>query len=302
MTNDKTNRWPIVFWTVLLIAVVWSYWETAVSLAGQWWQNPDYLHCFLVPVVAGYLLWHRRGLLPPGQHTGSSWGLLFLAVAVAMRWASEYFYFGTLDRLSLLPFAAGMALLWAGLDGLRWAWPSVLFLVFMIPVPGTLAGIASQPLQRIGTEVSTYLIQFLGIPAVSQGNVILLSDSSIGVVEACSGLKMMMLFAAICVAAVFLMRLRGIDKIAILLSAIPIAVVANVFRITLTAILHETVSHELADRVFHDLAGFLMMPLAMVLVLLETWLMEHLFLDPASIGPVPVSLGAGSREQGASSQ
>ena len=295
MTNDGKNYGPVVGWAVLLGAVVWSHVETLAGLAGQWWQNPDYLHCFLVPVVAGYLLWHRRDLLSAGPRLGNSWGLLLLAVAVAMRWAAEYFYYGTLDRLALLPLAAGLAVLWAGLGGLRWAWPSVLFLVFMIPVPGTLAGIASQPLQRVGTLVSTYLIQVLGIPAVSQGNVSMLRDSSIGVVEACSGLKMMMLFAAICVAAIFLMRLRGIDKVAILLSAVPIAVVANVFRITLTAVLHEMVSHELADRVFHDLAGFLMMPLAMALVFLETWLLEHLFLDRASIGPVPVNIGAGSR-------
>jgi len=275
-------------WAGVAIALAWSYAAVLLGLVGHWWTTPDYQHCFLVPVVAGYLLWHRRDLLPAAPRAASSWGLALLAVSAAMRWASEYFYYNTLDPLSLLPCAAGLALLWAGWGGLRWAWPSIVFLVFMIPIPGTVAGWMSQPLQRIGTTLSTYLIQTLGIPAVAQGNVIALSAGSIGVVEACSGLRMLMLFIAVCVCAVLVLPLRPIDKIIVLLSAPPIAVVANVFRITVTAVLHDTVSQELADRVFHDLAGLLMMPLALALVLLETILLKHLLIDPSATGPMTV--------------
>ncbi len=282
-------------WGVLAVVILWSYGGVLVGLAGHWWTSPDYQHCFLVPIAGAYLLWHRRDLLPETPRNGSSWGFVLLGLAAVMRWAAEYFYYSTLDPLSLLPCLGGVALLWAGLPGLRWTWPAILFLVFMIPVPGTFAGWMSQPLQRIGTTAGTYLIQTLGIPAVAHGNVIALSDGSIGVVEACSGLKMLMVFFAVCTCAVLVLPLRWIDKLVILLSAAPIAVIANIFRITVTAVLHDTVGHELADRVFHDMAGLLMMPLALILIFVEIALLRRIFLEPT--GPMALD-GPEVRDEG----
>jgi exosortase/archaeosortase family protein len=117
----------------------------------------------------------------------------------------------------------------------------------------------------------------------------LTGGTQLGVVEACSGLRMLMLFFAICLGAAILLRRPLWEKIVIVISAIPIAVFSNVVRITLTAFLHEQVSAELADRVFHDLAGLLMMPLALLLLWGEMVLLGNLFLEPVSEGPL--SLG-----------
>ena len=73
------------------------------------------------------------------------------------------------------------------------------------------------------------------------------------------------MFFTLCVGAAFMMRKTPVwERMLIVVSAPPIAVLANVFRITLTAVLFEmahqwpsVVSKQFADKVFHDFAGLL---------------------------------------------
>jgi len=261
---------------LMAAVLVWVYSSPIAGLVGRWWNEPDYVYGFLVPVFAVVLLWTRRGMLKSITLQGSWWGIAFFALSAAMRWVSAYFYFRLLDPLSLVPCLAGIVLFVAGWQALRWAGPSILFLVFMVPAPGFVADLLSNPLQRIGTITGTYVLQTSGIPAVADGNVISLTEAELGVAEACSGLRMMMLFFAVCVGAVFLMKCRMWKKVFVVLSAIPIAVAANVVRVTATGILHETTSHELAEAVYHDLAGWFMMPLAVGLLWVEMAMISRL--------------------------
>jgi exosortase len=147
----------------------------------------------------------------------------------------------------------------------------------MIPLPGFVANLMGGPLQRLATIGSTYVIQTLGISAVAEGNVISLSDSTIGVAEVCNGLRNMMLFLAVCVGLVFISERTVIEKVIIVLSAAVIALLANIVRIAATAVLHETVSHHAATTLYHDLAGWFMMPLAVVFLWLELAYLNHVF-------------------------
>jgi exosortase len=291
-----TARWiprPTVLlaWLFLIGVFVCAYVSPIAGVVRRWWNEPDYVYGFLVPVFALVLLWLRRDRIQPWTGKGSWWGIPFLALCAAMRWASTYFGFELTDPLSIVPCLAGIVLLIGGRQALGWAWPSIVFLVFAIPLPGFLAGLLSHPLQRIGTIVSTYTVQTLGIFAVADGNVIKLKDAEVGVVEACSGLRMLMLFITVSVGAAFLMRRSVMEKTLVVLSAVPIAVVANVARITVTCLLHEIASPELAGAVFHDLAGWFMMPLAVVLLWAEMALVARLIVKPAK-GPLPIAVSS----------
>jgi exosortase len=277
----------VIAWFVLAGALVWAYASPIAALAYRWWNEADYVYGFLVPPFAVYLLWARRDMVDSPARRGSWWGLAFLAIAAGLRWASAYYFYALMDPFSLIPCVAGVVLLIGGWRLLRWAWPSIVFLAFMIPLPGFLADLLSQPLQRIGTIASTYLIQTLGIPAISQGNVILLTEAEVGVAEACSGLRMLMLFSAVCVGAAFIMRRGFVERGIIIISALPIAVAANVVRITVTSVLHETVGHGVADAVFHDLAGWFMMPLAVVMLWLEMAVLASLLVEAPQKTPPP---------------
>ena len=278
VSRPRVGNW--VGWVLVSGVLVWAYGSRMVMLVSRWWNEPDYSYGFLVPVFAVALLWSRRQMMESFVPKGSWWGLAFFALAALMRWASAYFYFELVDTVSLVPCLAGVVLFVGGWRALRWAGPSIVFLVFMVPAPGPVAGLLSHPLQRIGTIASTYILQTCGIPAVAQGNVILLTEGELGVADACSGLRMMMLFFTVWVGAVLLMKLALWEKVLILFSAVPIAVVANVVRITATGILYETAGAELAEAVYHDLAGWFMMPLAVVLLWGEMSIISRLYSAP----------------------
>lgn len=267
-------------WLILAAVVLWAYSRPFSGLLHSWVDYVEYQHGFLVPLFAAVLLWVRRDMLGEATFEGSLWGIPLLGLSLAARWASAYWSLAKLDALSLLPCLAGIALLLGGWRVLRWAGPSIAFLVFMIPLPGAVGGLLSYPLQRVACITSTYAIQLVGIPAFAQGNVIHLPRTDLGVVDACSGLQMMMLFFAVCVGAAFIVRRSFAEKVFLVLSAIPIAVAANVARITLTAILYQTAGPALAQAVFHDLAGWLMMPIAVVMLWLLAGVLSLLRIFP----------------------
>ena len=233
-TSTETPEWKrwvpgttvLCAWVALLVVFFATYTSTFAWLA-RMWKGPDYNHSFFVIPFSLFLLWFRRDMMDPFPTKGSWWALPFFALGAGIRGAAIYFNY-SIDHYSLFPLLIGLALLVGGWRGLRWAWPAILFLVFMIPLPGFLEGALSRPLQSIGTNFSIYVIQTLGIPAVAMGNRIQLAAQALEVADACSGIRMLMLFFAICVGATLLMRLEIWEKCVIVASAIPIAVLSNV--------------------------------------------------------------------------
>jgi exosortase len=275
-------------WILLIAVAVWYHWSSINSLLHSWLHTEDYQHGIVVPFFSLYLLWVRRDMMKSYSGRGSLWGLAFFVLWALMRWVAIYYNYGSLSEMSLIPFFLGLTLFVGGLDGLHWAWPSVLFLVFMIPLPGAVQGLASEQLQRIATHFSVFTIQTLGIPAVAQGNVIHLTERPLEIARACSGLRMMMLFFAICIGAAFLSRKPFWERIFIVASAPPIAVLSNVIRIVITAVIYEVaawwptvIDAEAAGEFVHDWAGYLMMPIGLLLLLAEISLLSKLLIYPA---------------------
>ena len=273
---------------VTCAALAWAYWPAGEEMVRRWLRDPQYSHGFLVPVFAAFVLWARRGTLPAAPLAGSWWGLPFLTLAAAVRLAGAYFYFPWLDGWSLVPCLVGLCLLLGGGPALRWFWPAVALLLFMLPAPYQVEVMVTHPLQRLATDVSTYTVQMLGYPALAEGNVILIGDLRIGVLEACSGLGMLYTFFALSTAVALVIARPLGDRLFIFLSAVPVAVLMNVLRCTVTAVLHVVAGSAVANAVFHDLAGWLMMPLALAVLWLELKVLDRLFVEPPPAGPVPL--------------
>lgn len=279
----RTERTPAEVRTLLagaVLAVVglWAYWPTLAAMASVWVRDPQYSHGWLVPLFAGALLWQRRSMLAAVSFQPQPVGVVLLLAAAAVRAAGVYWYFPWIDMVSLLPALTGLVVLAGGWPALRWAWPGLAFLLFMLPLPYRV-GVAMAPaLQRLATVASTYVLQTIGFPAVSEGNVILLRDARIGVVEACGGLSMLIVFFALATAVAVLVRRPLLDRLLLVASAVPIAVIANVTRIVITSIVHDRIGQSAGD-LCHDLAGWLMMPVALALLALELQLLAHVLLD-----------------------
>lgn len=286
------GRPVLIGWAVLAVVLVWTYWSTIGYLLHTWWTLPDYGHGFFVPLFAAVLLWLRQDMVDPWPKGGTWWAMPLFAVWALARWANLYFNYDR-DSDSLFPLLVGIALFLGGWRALRWAWPSILFLGFMVPLPSFLQAMLSRPLQHIATRASVYSLQTLGISAIirgDQGNVIQLPDPCppLEVERACSGLSMLTLFFAVCVGAAFVIRARWWEKAIILVSAVPIAVFANVVRISLHGVLDMLISPAVGEFV-HDYAGWFMMPLAMLIIWGEMTLISKLLFEIPSEGPLALN-------------
>jgi exosortase len=277
---------------VLGVLFLWCSWPTLASMVRVWSSDPQYSHGYLVPAFALVLLWRRRGRLAGVAWQGSWWGVGLVSAGAALRLASTFFFFEWFEQLSLLPTVAGLFVVGGGWPALRWAWPAVGFLCFMIPLPYQLEIALAAPLQRAATLASTYALQTLGFACLSEGNVILMGELKIGVIEACSGLSMLLVFFALSFAVALVIQRPFWQKAVVVASAIPIALVSNVTRITITGVLYQTAGSGVADAFFHDLAGWLMMPLALGLLWVELRFLARLFLAVPPVGPLLLPLPA----------
>jgi exosortase len=271
----------------------WALWPSLESMANRWSTDPRYAHGYLVPAFSLALLWMRRDRLhrTGAKSAASTWGLVFLAIGGAFQLVGGYFQVNAIDGLALFPYLVGVALLLRGWRTVAWAWPAIAFVVFMIPLPWRLETALGPPLQLVATQASTYLLQTLGFMAFAEGNVIQLDEARIGVVEACSGLSMLITFVALSTGAALVVTRPLFDRIVLVASSIPVALLANIIRIVATGILHGKVGGHAADTFYHDVAGWLMIPLALLLYWLEIWVLSHLLIETKYEAPLIFDLG-----------
>lgn len=276
---------------LLAAAFVWSYWPVLGTLASTWNTVPDYSHGYFVIPVAGYLLWSRRASMP-GRAAGFAWGgLILLLLSMAVRIGGSLWYIDAIEAWSLPLWVAGAIWLLAGRPMLWWAAPAVIFLGFMIPLPFRAETLLSGPLQSVASRLSCWFLQTLGQPAIREGNVVLIGDVRLNVVEACSGLR---IFISICALAFIydaLAKKPWWTRCALLAAVAPVAVLANALRITLTGLLHVKISGEAAHRFSHDFAGWMMLPVAAVLLAAWLWYVGRLIVERQTVSATDLLYG-----------
>ena len=287
-----SRRAAALFAAGIAAALLWAYWPTLAALEKRWYGDPHYSHGYLVPAFALLVLWRRRTSLPALR--GPDWrGAGLLAAAALLRLAGGYFYFDWFEGISLLLSLAAAGVLAGGPRFGLWLCPAVAVLLFMFPLPFQAETALAAPLQSLATAVGTYALQTLGFAAVAEGNVILVGDLKIGVLEACSGLGMLSAFFAISSTIALVVRRPAWERVVVFLSAAPIGVLMNLIRITTTVYVFCTLGAAAAQTFFHDLAGWLMMPLAFAALWLELAVLSRLFTaGPATTptrGPVPLT-------------
>jgi exosortase len=255
---------------------VWSYWPTVAKLAETWSRVADYSHgYFVLPLAVVFLGLNRRSF--PGLSASSpllAMGLL--AMSLALRHAGDFFFIAALDGWSIIPWAAALAAIIGGWPVLRWSWPAILFLIFMVPLPYSLEYELSGPLQRIATLGSTAILQFLGQPAFDEGNVILLGNVRLEVAQACSGLRLFVGIVALTYALVTILRRPWWENLLLIAATAPIAIVANIARIVVTGLVYRYVANESARHWIHDSAGWGMVLFAAALFGLLLWYVRRL--------------------------
>jgi exosortase len=276
--RGTASRLGLVAGLLLLAFAGWCYWPTFVELIHVWDSSPDYSHGYLVVPLAAWFLWLRRDRIPHYHLAPSWWGLSLIVLAACLRLIGARLYIPELDSCSLPFWIGGVCWLLGGWRFLIWASPSIAFLFFMVPLPATVETLLNRPLQALATSLSTWSLQSLGQPAIAEGTTILLGDNVLEVERACSGLRMFYGILALAVATIIVTRARWSIALCLLAAVAPVAILANVIRITTTGFLYEFASTESARRFSHDLAGILMIVLAILFFLLVLWSAQRILL------------------------
>ncbi len=258
-------------------------------------------HGYFVPMFALALLWMRRARIDGAKLILSNWGLVLVGLGAAMQLLGGYYRVGSIEGLAFLPYLAGLSLLFGGWRCLDWAWPSIGFLAFMVPLPWRLETALGPPLQAMATAASTYLLQTLGFMAFSEGNIIQLNEARIGVIDACSGLSMSITFIALSTAAALVVKRPLVDRLVLVASSVPVALLANIARIVMTGALHEMVGGHAATAFYHDLAGWVMIPLALAMYWAEIALLSRLLIEVRHEAPQLIDLVGSRRSKSGSS-
>jgi exosortase len=283
---EQTLGWGMIGGLTALL--FYSYWPRLSDLP-SFWENPQYSHGWIVPLFAvGLLFWWRQ---PIGRVTLAERlaGLGLLVACFALRlWCASY-RIVTIDMYTFVPALAGVFLMAGGWKTFRWAWAPIAFLIFMYPLPDEATRYILGPLQILATMASTFALQTLGFDAYREGNVIILGDRHLNVVDACSGLRMLTIFVALSVALVLLGGREWWENAVVIASAVPIALIVNAIRITVTGVMY-TIDAELADKIFHDWAGYFMMPLALGMLFVEQQIMSCLVVTEEA-APAVVTAG-----------
>jgi exosortase len=248
----------------------------------HWRIKPDYSHGFLVAPLAVYFAWERRGRLRRTPIEPSWWGLvpLFLgSLALAIgRLGVELMAMRTAFPLTVI----GLVLLLLGVRVFQVLAFPLLFLFLMIPLPQSLVNVIAFPLQLVAADLAVSSLHAIGVSALREGNIIHLAvkggdaTTQLFVAEACSGLRSLMALGTLGVVFAYFFRRNAVERVIIVLSTIPIAILVNAFRVGLTGFLTYHWGKGAAEGWIHQTEGFFTFGLAFGLLLVEAWLL-HLF-------------------------
>jgi exosortase len=266
-TSERDHQlWLQVALLAVLLGIV--YFSILRGLVGQWWEDPNYSHGFFVPLFSAWLVWKRRDALrrisPAPTWTGL--GIIFLAMIVLLLGVlgAENF----LSRISLLTLVAGLVIQFRGWAFFRqvvlpWA---VLFL--MIPLPSIVLNEISMPLQFLASRLGSSLIAIAGVPVLREGNVIQLPSLTLDVAEACSGLRSLVTLVTMGVIYGYLYEPKAGQRLFVILSAFPVAIVANAFRIMIAGLIGEFWDPSKVEGFLHTFSGVIVFALSLILLML----------------------------------
>ncbi len=262
VSSDAKTRpvsWAAIAWFTTLLIV--AFFPMLKLLVNQWSTDEDVGHGFFVPVVAAYVAWQRRDELISMEWKPAWWG------AGVMLWGMLQSYLGTLgaelflQRSALLITLAGLLLVFGGTKLVKTLAFPLLLLPFMIPIPAVIYNQITFPLQLFASRVAETTLSLLGYAVIRDGNVLELASQKLSVAEACSGIRSLLSLSFLALVYAYLFDKKVWMRWALLIATVPIAILANSGRVTLTGILSEY-NTELAHGFFHSLEGWIIFLIA----------------------------------------
>jgi exosortase len=255
--------WFAISWVGVLLGICYA--PILVALVRQWSFDPDMGHGFFVPLIAAGIVWHKRKQIAGIPAKPNWWGL------AVMVWAGFQLYIATLGaelflaRTSFVISIIGAVLLLGGTKYVKvFAFPLML-LFFMVPIPAVIYNQLTFPLQIIASRFAETLIGWMQIPVYREGNVLILPEQTLNVVEACSGIRSLLMLTFLSLVYGYVFEKRTWIRVALFFSTIPIAIAANAGRVAFTGLISQF-KPELAEGWFHEAQGEVIFMIALAIL------------------------------------
>jgi exosortase len=252
--------WLTIAWfSILLIA---CYFPVLSQLVHKWYNDEDMGHGFFVPVIAGYIAWQNRDKLLAIDVRPNYWGLAIVL------FSGFQLYIATLGaelfttRMAFIEAVVGTVLFLGGTQALKILAFPLMLLVFMVPIPAIIYNRITFPLQLFASQVAASALELLGVPVLRDGNVLELPSQKLSVVEACSGIRSLLSLTFLSLVYSYFFDQRRWMRWVLFLCTIPIAIVANAGRVTLTGIMSE-IRPDLATGLPHEMSGWVIFMIAL---------------------------------------
>lgn len=281
---------------LIALSIGFLYALVLAKLASDWWTDENYSHGLLVPFVIAYIVWLEFDLLKNSREKssyliGGSVVLIALAMLFAGTLGAELF----MQRISLVVMLGGMVIYFFGGKILKLLSVPFLLLLFAIPIPQIIFNKIAFPLQVYASQMAIWGIRLFGVPSVRNGNVIEILPVgatqivSLEVVEACSGIRSLMTLVTLALVLAYFSHEKSQQgkpfyrifnfwlSIILIFSAIPIAILTNAGRVTATGIFTHLYGKKMLTGFFHDLSGWLVYLVALILLALVGFIFKFIF-------------------------
>jgi exosortase len=280
LVQDATDPLQRTFWLGSLLCVglfMRLFLDNLGHFYYSWTTDENYSHGFLVPLISLYFVSHaaRAGPLPirGGQWVGS----ILLLLALTVRLITIPLPIPFLGDVAFLIGLAGLFALLCGTTALKRYWFGFFFLIFMVPLPIALYTKIASPLQLLASRVASAAMNATGVPVLCEGNKLTLPGGlQMFVAEACSGMRQLTGFLALTTAVAYSSSRPVWYRVVIVISALPIALSANIARVMLTGYIMHFVNPQFALGTYHTLEGLLMMGLGLLLLLCVCSVLDHI--------------------------
>jgi exosortase len=271
---------------IIVCALFLLFRSEIMSMVHTWGDDSSWSHGFLIPLFSLYFVTQRKSDILNGRFAPSYLGLVALVGCIgAYYYTLKYLGFGYPRQLMMVPTVLSVILFLGGWRLIACSWLPVIYMVFAIPLPGALYDRLTIPMQKLASQASGFLLNMVaGLDATVRGNIIDVVYRGkvvepLNVAEACSGMRLLMAFFALGVAMAYLHYRPWWQRGVLLVSTLPIAILCNMVRVTVTGLIYVLGDPQYAQGFYHDMLGLAMLPLAFGLYGLLAWFMASLFVE-----------------------
>lgn len=259
--NNRTSTILAALAVALLVVALFE--STLRWLVLSWLGNPYYAHGILVPLVSAWLIWRRRAAW--GQAKAATIGLALAALGVGAHLMAMPLQLQVISSVALVIVILGLVWAFAGLSVLRaWAFP-LLFLLAMIPMPGIER--LSPTLEAFTATYAAQGARLLGVAATNLGGQVSVGAQAFTVGAPCSGLRSLVALATLALLFAYSVQGPRWARFGLVLAAAPIALAANLVRVSSIFWVAGALGADAALGFFHTLSSPLLFLIAFALLL-----------------------------------